>query len=200
MEWFYADESEQQHRFEESEFETLVEDGKIKPDTLVWNQDMPDWAECASVRPYLFRHRATSPEGETASPSDSPPVDDFSALGADPSAIVAPHASGESPPEAPVSVQPQDPLAIASLICGICAMVFGLCLGCFAFPIALAAIICGHMSRNRLKQQTGSTEGGTMAMIGLILGYAGIVIGILMIILSVFLNFVPLMMDPSSFN
>jgi len=53
--------------------------------------------------------------------------------------------------------------ALASLLTGI----FGLLL----FPIAIAAIILGHMSRSEIRKSNGRLKGDGMATAGLVMGY-----------------------------
>jgi type II secretory pathway pseudopilin PulG len=55
--------------------------------------------------------------------------------------------------------------AIASLICG---LLF------FIFPSAVAAIILGHLSLSDISKSAGRLAGRGMAIVGLVLGYAGI--------------------------
>ena len=61
-------------------------------------------------------------------------------------------------------------LAIGSLICGI---LF------FFLPTAIAAIVMGHISRSQIRRSGGQKSGAGMAMAGLILGYAGVVLTII---------------------
>ena len=64
--------------------------------------------------------------------------------------------------------QQTNPLAIASMVCGMAALVLG--------PLAILAIIFGHIARGQV-HRTG--EGGRgMATAGLILGYLVLVAGI----------------------
>jgi len=59
------------------------------------------------------------------------------------------------------------PLAIASMVCGMVALVLG--------PLAILAIVFGHIARGQVRR-TG--EGGRgMATAGLILGYMVLVVG-----------------------
>ena len=58
-------------------------------------------------------------------------------------------------------------LAIVSLLCGI---LF------FFFPSAIAAIIFGHISRSDIRRSGGRKTGAGIAMAGLILGYVGVAI------------------------
>lgn len=64
-------------------------------------------------------------------------------------------------------------LAMAALICGIAALV-GL------FPLAVAAIVCGHLARRKIRR-TGE-RGRGLATAGLVLGYIGL--GLLVVTLA----------------
>jgi hypothetical protein len=58
------------------------------------------------------------------------------------------------------------PLAIASMVCGLAALVLG--------PLAIPAIVCGHIARGQIRR-TG--EGGNgMVTTGLILGYISLAV------------------------
>ncbi len=61
-------------------------------------------------------------------------------------------------------------LAIASLICGVCQIFFW-------FVAGIPAIVLGHMARRQIKQ-TGE-DGAGLALAGMLLGYAGLVLTIL---------------------
>ena len=66
-----------------------------------------------------------------------------------------------------------DGLAIASLIIGIVSLVCSfLCLGLILGPIAA---IMGFISRQRISSSGGALGGGTMSVIGLILGIVGFI-------------------------
>lgn len=144
MEWYYSNESDQQITFEESEFQTLVREGKITPSTLVWNEALPDWKEAAHARPDLF------------------PV-------ASPSPYSNPPAIQQGPPAIPTTV-PQDGLAVTALVCGILSF-FGIFCIVFAFVPSIAAIICGHISRKKIRNSEVPIGGNGMALAGLICGY-----------------------------
>jgi hypothetical protein len=64
-------------------------------------------------------------------------------------------------------------LAIASLACGLAQFMFG--------PLAtISAIVLGHMARRQIKR-TGE-QGAGLALAGLVLGWAAVILGILVII------------------
>ena len=74
-----------------------------------------------------------------------------------------------------------DGLAIASLVLGILSVAcFFICLGIVLGPIAA---IMGFISRQRVATSGGMLGGGTMALIGLILGVIGFVVSVIWFIL-----------------
>lgn len=93
----------------------------------------------------------------------------------------SPSSSLSSDPYQPPTIPPltapsqNDPLAVTSLVCGI------LSFTCMPL-LGIVAVICGHMSRKKLVEQTGSTEGGGMSLAGLIMGYIGLALGLIVVI------------------
>jgi type II secretory pathway pseudopilin PulG len=69
-----------------------------------------------------------------------------------------------------------DGKARGSLICGVFFLFF---------PAAVAAIILGHLSRGEIRRSGGKLKGARMALAGLILGYAGVVMLPLAIVLAI---------------
>lgn len=63
-------------------------------------------------------------------------------------------------------------LAVASLVLGL----FGFC--CPFLP-SVAAVICGHVARGKIKSSGGAQEGSGLALAGLILGYIAIFLALL---------------------
>lgn len=51
MPWFYSVGGEQKGPVEVAEFESLIDSGVIRPETLVWQPGMPNWQSAAEVRP-----------------------------------------------------------------------------------------------------------------------------------------------------
>ncbi len=74
---------------------------------------------------------------------------------------------------APPRAQRTNPYAIASLICGIIQFVGVL-------PAGIIAIVLGHVARREIRR-TGE-DGYGMAKAGLILGYVGVVLSIILVI------------------
>ena len=66
-------------------------------------------------------------------------------------------------------------LAIASLACGLALFVFGP-------PTAIPAIVFGHVARHQIKR-TGE-QGAGLALAGLILGWATVILGIVLIVVG----------------
>jgi type IV pilus assembly protein PilA len=67
--------------------------------------------------------------------------------------------------------------AIASLVCG---------LFLFAFPLSILAIIFGHLSVSEIRKSAGRLKGEGMAITGLVLGYCGLaVIPVILIIAAI---------------
>lgn len=63
--------------------------------------------------------------------------------------------------------RPTSTTAILSLVFGV------LCWSIFPFVGAIAAVVCGHAARGEIRRDaSGSTEGDGLAVAGLILGYA----------------------------
>ncbi|MEO6172593.1 MAG: DUF4190 domain-containing protein [Arenimonas sp.] len=78
-----------------------------------------------------------------------------------------------------ISAKETSPLAITSLICGI--------LGWTVLPWlgSIVAIITGHMARKEIRANPATKEGDGMALAGLIMGYAMIIVSILTVIVIV---------------
>jgi hypothetical protein len=86
---------------------------------------------------------------------------------------------GPSPTEG--SVPKTSDAAVASLICGILGWSF------LPFVGAVLAVILGHMARTDIKRSNGRLGGDTLAVFGLLLGYASLALIAVGIILLAFL-------------
>ena len=69
-------------------------------------------------------------------------------------------------------------LAIASLICGI--------LGILCVPVAIAAVVCGHLALSAISKSDGYLTGRGMAIAGLICGYLIITLNVFMMAVGIF--------------
>jgi hypothetical protein len=77
-------------------------------------------------------------------------------------------------------------LAIFSLILGIIGIIGTCCAGFFACPLPLAAVITGHLAMSQINR---NNEGGRgMAIAGLVMGYASIGLGLILLIISLVFN------------
>jgi hypothetical protein len=76
----------------------------------------------------------------------------------------------------PFGARPTNGMAIAALICGVCQVFFW-------FLAGIPAIVLGHMARKQIRQ-TGE-QGDGMALAGMILGYIGLALTVLFVILLV---------------
>lgn len=74
----------------------------------------------------------------------------------------------------PPALRKTSGLAITSLVLGL----LGLC--CPIYLPSVAAVVCGHIARGKIKKSGGTLDGGGLALAGLILGYITIVIAILL--------------------
>jgi len=74
---------------------------------------------------------------------------------------------------------PDTSLAVWALILGIASL--ALC----CLPLAIPAIICGHLARSRIGPAPAKDSGSGMAMAGLIMGYVSVAAFILLFILGV---------------
>ena len=75
----------------------------------------------------------------------------------------------------PISL-PSSQLAVASLVLGILSWVVLPVLG------AIGAIVCGHMARRDIRASRGALGGDGMAVTGLVLGYAHLVVMLIAVV------------------
>ena len=54
MDWYYAESGRQVGPIQEEPFEALVRSGVVRPDTLVWQQGMPNWQPYGTVQPAVL--------------------------------------------------------------------------------------------------------------------------------------------------
>lgn len=84
------------------------------------------------------------------------------------------------PPPAPLPAGRQaSALAIISLIAGI--------LGWVMFPVvaALVAVVCGHLARGEIRREPQRFDGDGLAVAGLVLGYANLVLAAVVVMMIV---------------
>lgn len=123
MEWYYAEGKEQIGPISDSEFRSLVENGTILSDTLVWNSSMDDWKAYGK----LLTDETTasqqtpppdpmSPLEETSPPEDLPPSEGLSSSDEEPN-LYCSECGGAFPKDDMVRYED-------SLICAACKPVF----------------------------------------------------------------------------
>ena len=91
-----------------------------------------------------------------------------------------PQAAAPPPPVAPLP--PTSGMAIASLVLGTVAVAGAwLCCG-LGFPTSAVAIILGHFALSKIRRSGGRLDGRSLAIAGLVMGYLGLVLQILVIL------------------
>ena len=154
MQWFYADEARVQHAVTSEELPALAASGTLSSSTLVWNEAMAGWQPAATVLPDLFPATATPPLLTAAQRRE-----------------IAPPAG----PAFPGQRGTADPVAICALVFGILSILL-----CGPF-LGLPAVICGHLARGRAREETLPSSNGGLALAGLITGYFGLILSLLVI-------------------
>ena len=166
-EWYFAKDGQQIGPVPVEALRTRYAEGEMKKSDLVWREGMSDWRPLADVDELLPLLAATA-----APKNIPPPLKNLN----------SPYASNLSDPEsAPLisstpKTAPTNGLAVASLCCGIASF-----LG-FWILTAIPAVICGHMARGQIRASRGNQQGDGLALGGLIMGYAIIVLSILAVI------------------
>lgn len=158
-EWFYAKDNAQHGPASDLEIRSLISTGQINQDTVIWREGMTDWLPLKEVQDFQL--------------SQAPNQQNFSSgsSGADTS-LATPYATPQAQANqpAPGATIPTDGLAIASLVCGILAIVTCYLWGLFGIP----AVISGHLSKKKITASPTPIAGQGMATAGLVMGYIGI--------------------------
>lgn len=55
MQWYYVDDGQQAGPVEETEFPSLLNLGKVRPDTLIWREGMTNWETFSTAAPPEYR-------------------------------------------------------------------------------------------------------------------------------------------------
>jgi small-conductance mechanosensitive channel len=85
-----------------------------------------------------------------------------------------------APAPAPVAGRPTSTLAIISLVSGILGWTLLPWLG------SLAAVVTGHLARAEIRRSAGGMDGDGLAITGLVLGYAVIILSLLALLAIIF--------------
>jgi hypothetical protein len=166
-EWYYAAANNQQGPVSEQDLKKLLSEGTINGETLIWKEGMAEWTML----------KTTAPEWISTSPSAGPTASAGSQA-ADTSAAQTDTVGKEASSD----LGSAQNLSIAALVCGILGVLSCCC--CFLLPLPIAAIILGHVTLNKGKVTPLEPNVKNMAMIGLILGYSGIGLQVLYLILN----------------
>lgn len=178
MNWYYAKNGAQQGPVALEDMKSRIAMGEIAPTDLAWREGMADWMPVSSIAELKVEAPPARQEPEAAAPSTpayapaptpaaSAPVESYRAPSAAPGAPVATQlAPGQVPSQG---------LAIASLVCGILALISCCFVGFFNLPLVIAAIVTGHMALSKAKADPGAYAGKGMAKAGLATGYVGLV-------------------------
>jgi len=154
--WFYGKDNTQHGPVSDLEVRNLISTGQITQDTIIWREGMTDWLPMKSVPDFQPAQGAqVGAAGQTVSTQNTP------------------HAT----PQTYAAAVPTDGLSIASLVCGILAVISCYIWGLFGLP----AVICGHMSLKKINNSPVPIQGKGMAIAGLITGYIGIALQIVVI-------------------
>lgn len=86
------------------------------------------------------------------------------------------------PPPYGAATPDQNPLAVASLVTGILALLTSFCCGLFTFPLAIAAVVTGILGLNQGRDQPSQAR--TMCIAGICCGAASFVLSIVFVALS----------------
>lgn len=72
MNWFYSEGGAQKGPIDDSSFRSLVANGTIRPETLVWREGMADWQPLSVAEPALAPQVVPPPPG--AAPASGAPI------------------------------------------------------------------------------------------------------------------------------
>jgi hypothetical protein len=169
--WFYGKDGTQHGPVSDHEIGGLLQSGQIDGTTIIWREGMADWLPLSQVPEFQSTVAPATIRGGNATPAAASPY-------TTPSAATAATAA----PAAYAAPAPTDGLSIASLVCGIMAIISCYIWGLFGLP----AVICGHMSLKKINNSPTPVAGKGMAIAGLICGYIGIVFQLAMIIGGIF--------------
>lgn len=170
--WYYGKSGQQYGPIDESTLRVRIATGEISRSDLIWCEGMPVWLPLREM-PEFFEPAAPPPIPSTTDLPSGEAVDSTSPYAPPVSGLTGNQGSGPPLPKT-------NGLAVASLVCGILSiMTFCFCGGLF---LGLPAVICGHIAVGQIKSGNQQQDGHGMAMAGLICGYIGMGIFLLMLI------------------
>ena len=161
------------------EINNLLAAGQLSAADLAWQEGMAQWEPLSSIP------GVNAVGGPPPMPGGVPAV---RSAYRPPQSNVAPQGMAAGPPST-------SGMAIASLVLGIlCLILFFTHI--FALIIGLLAVIFGHVSRGAINRSRGRIGGGGMALAGLITGYIGMVLAVILLVIAAV--FVSKVMDEGS--
>lgn len=173
--WYYSKNGAQLGPIGPAEMESKLKAGEIATNDLVWKEGMADWLPAGKVAEL---QAVLSPPVPASEP---PPVDR--------PIPVSPYASpstGYAQAPAPIGPVSQGQ-AIASMVCGIISLVI-FCLWFISGPLAIVAIVLGHVAISKAKNDPTRFGGKGMARAGLVTGYLGLLASIAMLAFGVWVG------------
>ena len=171
MNWHYATNGIQKGPIPTEDMKSRIAMGEIAPTDLAWREGMADWMPVASIAEL----KVDEPPARVETPASEAPVPS-------PEPYRAPAQASPVAPGNPL-LPPSQGLAIASMICGILCYI-GCCAWYLALPLAIAAIVTGHIARSKAKSDPVRYGGKGMARAGLVTGYLGLIGGLIFAIFS----------------
>jgi hypothetical protein len=175
MNWYYAKNGTQQGPLPTEDMKDRIAMGEISQTDLAWCEGMGDWLPVSEIPQLKVEAPVRSEAPATAGPSLAKRED---------SPYRAPSAAGTSSmPASMVPGQvPSQGLAIASLVCGILAIIT-CCFWPFGIVFIIAAVVLGHMALGKIKADPARNGGKGMAKAGLITGYIGLLFFLISLVL-----------------
>jgi hypothetical protein len=175
MNWYYAKNGAQQGPVSLEDMKSRIAMGEVSSTDLAWSEGMADWMPVGSIAEFKVEPPAPAEEKDLpASPafaptaSASPSPEPYRTPGAAPAAQSAAYVQA-----------PSQGMSIAALICGILSLVL-CCMWFGSLPLALVAIVLGHMAISRVNSDPSRSGGKGMARAGLVTGYLGLLASIVM--------------------
>ncbi len=176
MNWYYATNGSQKGPVPLEELKSRIARGEVSPTDLAWREGMPDWMPVSTI-PEL---KAEEPAPTAA--ADVPPPASGPLSSPAPEPYRTPAHSGPAPSGVPLA-PPSQGMAVASMICGILCLI-GCCIWYLALPMALVAVVLGHIASGKATKEPQRYTGKGMARAGLVTGYLGLFFSLLFAVFS----------------
>ena len=154
-EWFFARGGAHQGPVRLSELQRMAGTGEIDPETLVWRSGMEQWTPGSWIAELHFPARLSAAQGNAGA-----------GVTPSPGAILPPREEDASPDQAILATR-TSVLAISSLVIGLFWM-FGIG--------SLSAIVLGVMSLRQIARSNGTLTGKRLALAGMIVGIIGLIL------------------------